>query len=148
MTIPPNDPDFAPMQWDLHNTGQTGGIEGSDIRALDAWSISTGNPSVVVAVIDTGVDYDHPDLYSNIWLNQAEIPPSRMQNLVDVDGDGRITFADLNDPQNQGEYKITDINGDGRIDAGDILAPMIKDSGGNDTGLGGWADGIDEDHNG
>ena len=53
-----------------------------------------------------------------------------------------ITFYDLNDPVNQGTGKITDINADGRIDAGDILAPMQKDSGGGDTGLGGWADGV------
>src|SRR5262249_20001545 len=59
--------------------------------------------------------------------------------LVDADGDGRITFYDLNDPINQGIGRITDINQDGRIDAADILAPMVLDDQGKDTGMGGWA---------
>jgi subtilisin family serine protease len=100
---------------------------------------------VVVADIDTGIDYNHPDLYQNVWINQAEIPPSRMKNLVDYNHDGYISWRDLNDPRNQGPFKITDVNGDGRIDAADILAPMIKDANGNDTGMGGWSDGISED---
>jgi subtilisin family serine protease len=137
-TVTPNDPSFA-SQWDLNNTGQSGGTAGADIHATQAWSVTTGSATTVVAVIDTGVDYDQPDLYQNIWINQAEIPKSRLQNLVDVDGDGIITFHDLSNPINQGIGKITDVNGDGRIDAADILAPMILDANGNDTGLGGWA---------
>ncbi len=57
----PNDP-FFPDQWHLHNTGQTGGTPGADINALAAWEITTGDPNIVVAVIDTGVDMNHPDL--------------------------------------------------------------------------------------
>jgi len=144
---PPNDPYFASEQWDLHNTGQTGGFAGDDIHLLPAWDATKGDPHVIVAVLDSGVDYDHPDLYQNIWINQAEIPPSRTDNLVDVDGDGLITFADLNDPQNQGPFKITDINGDGRIDGADLIAPMDTDFFGQDSGSGGWADGIDSDNN-
>jgi subtilisin family serine protease/uncharacterized protein YigE (DUF2233 family) len=140
----PNDPLFN-QQWDMHNTGQDGGTPGDDIGATAAWNLTTGTGNTVVAVIDTGVDYNHQDLYDNIWINQAEIPTSRKANLLDVDGDGRITFYDLNDPRNQGTGKITDINHDGRIDAADILAPMQK-TGGVDNGLGGWADGISE-HN-
>jgi subtilisin family serine protease/subtilisin-like proprotein convertase family protein len=139
----PSDPSFD-QQWDFQNTGQTGGKSGADISAPGAWDVTTGNTSVTVAVIDTGVDYNHPDLYRNIWINQAEIPQSRLANLVDIDGDGLITFRDLNDPQNQGPFKITDVNKDGRIDGSDILANMQK-SGGQDTGNGGWADGISED---
>src|SRR5262249_20821061 len=75
------------------------------------------------------------------WINQAEIPASRLRNLVDVDGDGLITFWDLNSPVNQGPFKITDQNGDGRITAADILAPMATDAQGNDLGTGGWANG-------
>ena len=134
----PNDPSFT-SQYALYNTGQLGGTPGDDIHAAAAWNVTTGSMRTVVAVIDSGIDYDHIDLYQNIWLNQAEIPRSRMKNLVDVDGDGLITFRDLSDPRNQGPGKITDVNHDGRIDASDILAPMVHNAKGQDTGLGGWA---------
>ncbi len=62
----PNDPDF-PAQWSLQNTGQNGGTAGADIHAVQAWSLTTGSPNVVVGVIDTGVDYNHQDLSANIW---------------------------------------------------------------------------------
>ncbi|MDX1520034.1 MAG: S8 family peptidase [Anaerolineae bacterium] len=61
----PNDPRFG-RQWALHNTGQTGGTVDSDIDAPDAWDIETGDNTVTIAVIDTGVDLDHPDLQANI----------------------------------------------------------------------------------
>jgi subtilisin family serine protease len=134
----PNDTRFS-EQWGLLNTGQAGGKAGDDIHAPQAWDVTKGSRKVVVSVMDTGIDYNHPDLYQNIWLNQAEIPLSRKANLLDVDGDGLITFADLNDSRNQGAFKITDVNGDGRIDAADVLAPMVRDVNGNDTGQGGWA---------
>ena len=136
--VVPNDPQFS-SQYALQNTGQNGGTAGADINATAAWSVVTGNPSITVAVLDTGVDYDHPDLYDNIWINQAEIPASRLKNLVDVYHDGFISFADLNNPINQGPGKVQDLNGDGRIDASDILAPMVLNAQGQDTGLGGWA---------
>jgi subtilisin family serine protease len=139
----PTGPFFSWM-WGMQNSGQIGGKAGADIDATEAWSVSTGSASVVVGVVDSGVDYDHPDLYENIWINQAEIPASRMKNLVDTDGDGIITFRDLNNPINQGPGKITDVNGDGRIDASDILAPMQMVNG-KDTGLGGWACGSTQD---
>ncbi len=113
-----------------------------------AWDSTLGDPRVVIAVTDDGVDLDHEDLYQNIWINQGEIPASRRQNLVDVDGDGVISFTDLNAPVNQGPFKITDVNHDGRIDAADLLAPMDRDAGGNDLGTGGWATGQDKDGNG
>jgi subtilisin family serine protease len=134
----PNDPQFV-NQWALRNTGQSGGTLGADVHATNAWDVSKGSTAVTVALMDTGLDYDHPDLYLNVWLNNAEIPLSRKANLIDVDGDGLITFRDLNDPRNQGPGKITDVNGDGRIDAGDILAPMVLNAQGQDTGQGGWA---------
>jgi subtilisin family serine protease len=140
----PNDPSF-PQQWGLRNTGQSGGTPGADVHAAGAWNVTTGTRRTVVAVMDSGIDYTHPDLYQNVWLNDAEIPPSRRANLRDVDGDRVITFRDLNDPVNRGPFKITDLNGNGYIDAGDVLKPMAKDSSGRDTGAGGWADGVSED---
>ena len=81
----PNDPRFGEL-WGLHNTGQTGGTPGADIDALGAWGITTGSASVVVAVIDTGIDCNPEDLEGNIWANLGEIP----DNGIDDDGNGYI----------------------------------------------------------
>ena len=66
----PNDPSF-PQLWGLRNTGQiingSVGVAGADIHAVDAWNISFGSTAQVVAVIDTGIDYTHPDLATNVW---------------------------------------------------------------------------------
>ena len=64
--VTPNDPRYSDM-WNLHNTGQSGGTPGADIHAPEAWGLTTGNSTVVVAVIDTGIDYKHMDLAANIW---------------------------------------------------------------------------------
>ena len=64
--VAPNDPLFID-QWDMQNTGQTGGLPNADIAATLAWSITTGTRLVVVGVVDTGLDYTHPDLQTNIW---------------------------------------------------------------------------------
>lgn len=62
----PNDPMFN-QQWHYHNTGQSGGQPGADIDLLNAWDIEKGNPNVIVAVIDGGIDFNHPDLAANMW---------------------------------------------------------------------------------
>jgi hypothetical protein len=64
----PNDPKFSQL-WGLQNTGQNLGTAGADIHAPQAWSLSTGSSNVVVAVIDTGIDYNHEDLKANVWSN-------------------------------------------------------------------------------
>jgi len=73
----PNDPDFGKL-WGLHNTGQevngTSGTEDADIDAPEVWDTQTGSSSVVIALIDTGSDWNHEDLLDNIWNNSAEIP--------------------------------------------------------------------------
>ncbi|GAB7015119.1 S8 family peptidase [Methanogenium cariaci] len=72
MDTVPDDPLYG-LQWGLQNTGQgtpqfpSGGTVGADIRAEDAWDITTGSDTVVIAVIDTGVDYLHADLVANMW---------------------------------------------------------------------------------
>lgn len=83
----PNDLMFF-TQWGLHNTGAyTGtGIADIDIDAPEAWNITTGSAETVVAVLDTGIDYTHPDLRDNIWINTGEIP----DNGIDDDGNGYI----------------------------------------------------------
>src|SRR5262249_33643162 len=131
----PNDPLFNQL-WGLNNTGQDKGKAGDDIKPPAAWNVTKGSTKTVVAVIDTGIDYRHPDLYQNIWINQGEIPAAIRARLTDVDGDGIITFRDLNNPINQGPGKITDLNGNGYIDGGDLLFPTSK---------GGWANGISDD---
>ena len=83
--ILPDDPMF-PDQYALRNTGQSGGTPGADVSAEAAWSQTTGSRSVVVAVIDTGVDYKHPDLAQNIYVNPGEIPG----NGIDDDHNGFV----------------------------------------------------------
>jgi subtilisin family serine protease len=63
--VEPNDTYF-PNQWHLNNTGQSGGTPNADINAPEAWEMTTGDPNIVVAVLDEGVDTDHPDLIDNI----------------------------------------------------------------------------------
>lgn len=66
--------------WGLNNTGQNGGTVDADIDAPEAWGVTTGRGNTIVAVIDTGVDYTHPDLAQNIWTNLVEIPGDRIDN--------------------------------------------------------------------
>ena len=79
----PNDPSFSAL-WGLLNTGQNGGVAGADIKAADMWDIITGSKDVVIAVIDTGVDYTHQDIAGNMWRNVAECTPDGIDN----DGNG------------------------------------------------------------
>ena len=78
--------DLSSSLWGLHNTGQTGGTPDADIDAPEAWDIQTGNANVVIAVIDTGVDYDHEDITANMWTNPEEIP----NNGIDDDNNGFV----------------------------------------------------------
>ena len=81
----PNDPRFDEL-WGLNNTGQSSGTPGADISAVEAWDITTGSSSVLVGVIDEGIQITHPDLAANIWVNPGEIAG----NGIDDDGNGFI----------------------------------------------------------
>ncbi len=81
----PDDPRFDEL-WGLNNDGQTGGTADADIDAVEAWDISTGSRDVVVGVIDTGIDYSHSDLASNMWVNSSEVPGDGIDN----DGNGFV----------------------------------------------------------
>lgn len=81
----PDDPDFGKL-WGLHNIGQDGGSNDADINAPEAWDITQGSDTVVVAVLDTGIDYTHVDLVDNMWVNPGEIP----NNNIDDDGNGVV----------------------------------------------------------
>lgn len=92
----PNDTFFNPQQWPLRNTGAyASGTATADIKATDAWDISRGSSSVVIAVLDTGIDYTHPDLVGNIWTNPGETGTDafghdKRTNGIDDDGDGKV----------------------------------------------------------
>ncbi len=81
----PNDPFFT-QQWWLENTGQTGGTADADIDAPEAWDIETGSSEIIIAIVDSGIDFTHPDLVDNIWTNLDEIP----DNELDDDANGYI----------------------------------------------------------
>ena len=68
----PNDPSYSQL-YGLNNSGQAGGVIDADIDAPEAWTVTTGSSSIVVGVIDTGIDYTHPDLAANVWTNPGEI---------------------------------------------------------------------------
>ncbi|MBW8042491.1 MAG: S8 family serine peptidase [Planctomycetes bacterium] len=122
----PDDPLF-PLQWPLDNTGQDypasgrynlpPGTPDSDIDVPQAWDIHTGSSEVIVAVADTGVDYNHRDLQANIWINSGEIP----DNGVDDDGNQYIDDIYGYDFINNDSDPIDD-NGHGTHVSGTIAA--------------------------
>ncbi|MEM6802214.1 MAG: S8 family serine peptidase [Bacteroidota bacterium] len=102
----PNDP-MIEDQWFHHNQGQSGGTLGKDISMAQAWEVETGEQNVVIGVIDSGIDWNHPDLIDNIWQNLAE----------DADGDGVVLEWDgskwIFDP---GDENGVDDDGNGYVD--------------------------------
>jgi subtilisin family serine protease len=120
----PNDPLFN-EQWSLQNTGQRDGKRGADICATRAWAKTTGSNRVVVAVIDTGVDYRHTDLAGNIWTRPAGLAPYSDRELG--------TFDDLHG------FDAADMDGDPMDDNGHgtHCAGIVGAEGDNQEGVSG-----------
>lgn len=129
----PNDPGFA-SQWHYRNLGEgnydfenlnnnhVGAKAGCDVNALEAWKTCTGDPSIIVAILDEGVMYTHPDLAANMWCNPGETTQG-----AKTDGDGNGYEGDLhgyNFVTESGDITWTDANdtGHGTHVAGTIAA--------------------------
>ena len=129
----PNDPGFA-SQWHYRNLGEgnydfenlnnnhVGALAGCDVNALEAWKTCTGDPSIIVAILDEGVMYTHPDLAANMWCN-----PGESVQGAKIDGDGNGYEGDLhgyNFVTESGDITWTDANdtGHGTHVAGTIAA--------------------------
>ncbi len=111
-------------QWSLLNLGQNGGTSGADISALRAWFKTTGSNKVVVAVLDSGVDYTHRDLVNNIWMRPDDVPAYVDDELGEFDDLHGFDAAEWRDPM--------DDNGHGTHCAG-----IIGAEGDNNFGIAG-----------
>ena len=143
LQLTPNDPQFDQL-WGLNNVGQTGGTVDADIDGVEAWDYGTGSGNVIVAVIDTGVDYTHEDLAANMWVNSGEVAGDGIDNdgngfIDDVHGyDFRNFDGDPMDDHNHGTHVAGTIGGVGNNGIGvtgvnwnvQIMAVKFLDAGG------------------
>ena len=114
-------------QWHYNNTGRvftSSSVAGADARVYDAWQLCTGNPDVIVAVIDQGVKFDHEDLAANMWKNPGEIAGNGIDDdengYVDdiygynfIDNNGTITFSEENSHGTHVAGTISAVNNNG-----------------------------------
>ena len=143
----PNDPGFA-YQWHYRNLGagnygfenlndnQAGAEAGCDVNAVEAWKTCVGDPSIIVAVLDEGVMYTHPDLAPNMWCN-----PGETSQGAKADGDGNGYEGDLhgyNFVEESGNITWSDANDSGH---GTHVAGTIAAANNNGIGVSGVAGG-------
>lgn len=110
-------------------------------RFEQAWDLSTSDPGIVIAIVDGGVDYTHPELDDKLWVNQEEIPPT-LQSQVDQNSDGTVTSSEIKQYLTE---EGDDYNNDGEILLDDALhpdSPLMDNSDTDDNGytddLFGW----------
>lgn len=143
----PNDPGFT-SQWHYRNLGEgnydfenlnnnkVGAKAGCDVNALEAWKTCKGDPSIIVAILDEGVMYTHPDLAANMWCN-----PGESVQGAQTDGDGNGYEGDLhgyNFVTESGDITWTDANDTGH---GTHVAGTIAAVNNNGIGVSGVAGG-------
>ncbi len=140
---PYNDP-LMPIQWDMINRGNlfpgvdgtiNKAVAGADVQVEEAWKMSTGDPSIIVAVLDEGVAVDHPDLKNSLWVNEDEIWRSKEDN----DGNGYAgDYHGYNFVKRTGVISCDDINDSGHACH---VAGVIAAQNNNGIGIGSIAGG-------
>ena len=134
----PNDRFFS-FQWALNNAGQTGGTPSADIDMAAAWDLEQGFTGVVIAVVDTGIDYLHEDLGGNVWQNPGEIPG----NGIDDDRNGYVDdrwgwdFVDTSTGFEGEDLSTPDNDPMDRQGHGTMIAGVIAARGNNQLGIAG-----------
>lgn len=155
LATPEFDDPHADLQWDLHNTGEIIGnngvqsVAGMDINVREAWKYTTGDSSIIVAVVDQGVDYTHEDLAANMWVNKGEIPG----NGKDDDKNGYVddihgyNFVD-DGPLTWDKYDESDPGNPGDVGHGTHVAGTIAAVNNNGVGICGIAGGDGSENSG
>lgn len=141
LSTAPDDPGFV-TQWNLNNVGDIDfgnsnakSVTGCDVNCLEAWKKCTGDPSIIVAVLDEGVMYTHPDLAANMWVNEKE----QLRAGKDADGNGyKDDRYGYNFVKNSGLISWTDANDTGH---GTHVAGIIAAVNNNGEGVSGIAGG-------
>lgn len=126
-----NDP-LLSDQWHLVNNGNlrpTKFVKGADVNVEKAWEMTAGDPSIIVAVLDEGVDISHPDLKASMWVNEDEIWKS------DVDNDGNGYIGDVHGYNFVGKHGVISVDSKYDSGHGSHVAGVIAATNGNGIGI-------------